>query len=385
MSVSPTAPGSTAALRLANVDRVVRALRSGGPLTQAEVSRTTELAPATVSNIVKSLVAAGVLQTSGGAGRRGATVEFAETAGVVAGVDFGHSHVQVGLGDLSGRVLASRQVPLVHDHRYDDGLGVALELLAELSDGLPGPARSLHGVGLGLPAPIGTTGLVDAGSILPGWIGVDAAAVAGEAFGVTTIVDNDANLGALAEFTVGAGVGTHSMAYIKVASGVGCGLVLDGRVYRGGLGTAGELGHVTIDESGPLCRCGNRGCLEAYVGGSSLIQQYAPVQTDIGVPELIDRALDGDVGARRLVEDAGRHLGHAVSLVANLLAPEAVVVGGEVGVAGDLLLDAVREGLRRHALENVVGRIRVVPAALGTESSAVGAVLLGLEAVRLPI
>lgn len=387
MSVSPTAaaPGSTAALRTANQDRVVRALRSGGELTQAEVSRLTELAPATVSNIVKALVGAGVLTTSGGSGRRGATVRFAETAGVVAGVDFGHSHLQVSVGDLAGHVLAHAQAPLDHDHDHDDGLGVAAGMLRELIDDLPAGARQLHGVGLGLPAPIGPDGVVDAGSILPGWIGVDAVSAARQAFGVTTIVDNDANLGALAEFTVGAGAGATSMVYIKVSSGVGCGLVLDGRVYRGGLGTAGELGHITLDESGPLCRCGSRGCLEAYVGGSSLVEQYSPVQRDLTVPELVARALDGDTGAHRLIEDAGRHLGHAVSVVANLLGPETIVVGGEVARAGDLLLDGVRDGLRRHALEPVARRTQVLAAALGTDSSAVGSVLLALEAVRLPV
>ncbi len=379
-----SAPGSTASLRTANQHRVVDAIRAGDELSQAEISRVTELAPATVSNIVRVLSTAGFLEQSGGAGRRGATVRISRGAGLVAGVDFGHSHVQVSLGDLAGKVIASELRPLDNDHDHDEGLALARELLGGLLDGQATNEGALRAAGLGLPAPVGRNGVIDSGSILPGWVGVSAADAATAVFGVPTLADNDANLGALAESRVGAGVGLSSMVYLKVASGVGAGLVLDGRVYRGGLGTAGEIGHMTMDENGPLCRCGSRGCLEAYVGGFSLVNQLAPLQPDLTMASLVALVQAEDVGARRLVEDAGRYLGRAAAMIANLLGPEIIVVGGDLATAGDLLIDGVRDGLRRHALEPVEREVLVAPAALGDQSSAVGTILLALDAVELP-
>jgi predicted NBD/HSP70 family sugar kinase len=174
------------------------------------------------------------------------------------------------------------------------------------------------------------------------------------------------------------------MVYLKIASGVGSGLVLDDHVYRGGLGTAGEIGHMTMDENGPLCRCGSRGCLEAYVGGFSLVSQLAPLQPDLTMAGLVELVRAEDVGARRLVEDAGRYLGRAAAMIANLIGPELIVLGGELAAAGDLLLDGIGDGLRRHALEPVEREVRVARASLGDQSSAVGALLLALDAVELP-
>ena len=381
-----SAPGSTASLRTANQRRVVEALRASpeSELSQAEISRATELAPATVSNIVKELTAAGFLESESGAGRRGATVKIARGAGLVAGVDFGHSHLQIALGDLAGDVLATVARPLKNDHDHTEGLDLAIKLLDGLLAGQGASRAELRAVGMGLPAPIGRSGTIDSGSILPGWVGVDAAAIAQKVFGVPTLVDNDANLGALAEASVGSGVGATSMAYLKISSGVGCGLILDGRIFRGGLGTAGEIGHLTMDENGPLCRCGSRGCLEAYVGADALTTQFAARQPDITSAELIALALDGDTGARRLIEDSGRYLGRAAAILANVLGLELLIIGGDMIAAGDLLFDGVRHGIRRHALDPVAKTVRVERAALGDKSSAIGSLLFALEAVDLP-
>ncbi|MET0467913.1 MAG: ROK family transcriptional regulator [Aeromicrobium sp.] len=379
-----TSPGSTAALRASNQSRVVRAVREAGGLSQAQIARRTQLAPATVSGIIRELVAAGFLQSEGGAGRRGATVTVSRGAGVVAGVDFGHAHLQVALADLAGEIRDSRLVPLAADAPSDDSLALARTMIDDLLTSAGLTHDSLRAVGMAIPAPIGRDGVIDSGSILPGWVGVEARTAAEKVFEHTTVVDNDANLSALAEWRLGAGRGHQDLVYIKIASGVGCGLVLDGRVHHGGLGTAGELGHLTMDESGPLCRCGSRGCLEAYVGGAALIAQYAPTGGELDVPGFVERALRGDQGARRLIEDAGRHLGEAVAAVANLLGPEVVAIGGDLAAAGDLLLDEVRASMRRHALTPVAREVRVTASELAERPSCVGSVLMALEAVELP-
>lgn len=336
------------------------------------------------TRLIRELVEAGFLHSEAGSGRRGATVTVAPGAGVVAGVDFGHSHLQVALADLAGHLRDSRHVPVASDVPSDEALKLARGLVDELLEAGGLDHTDLRAVGMAVPAPIGRDGVIDSGSILPGWVGVEARSAAEAAFDCTTVVDNDANLSALAEWMLGAGRGHDDLVYIKVASGVGCGLVLGGRVHHGGLGTAGELGHLTIDESGPLCRCGSRGCLEAYVGGAALIAQYAPTGGQLDVPGFVEKALHGDQGARRLIEDAGRHLGETVAAVANLLGPEVVVLGGDLAAAGDLLLDEVRASMRRHALTPVAREVQVTGSALEVRASSAGSVLLALEAVELP-
>lgn len=306
-------PGSTASLRAANQRRVVNALRVRRELSQAEIARTTELAPATVSNIVKELSAAGFLEFERGSGRRGAAVKIARTAGLVAGVDFGHSHLQVALGDLSGNLIGKLSRPLDDDPSHEAGLGLANQLLDELLEANLSDRSSLRAVGMGLPAPISSSGVIESDSILPGWLGVNAAEAATASFGVPTLADNDANLGALAESVAGAGTGHTCMAYLKASSGVGCGLILDGKIFRGGIGTAGEIGHLTMDENGPLCRCGSRGCLEAYVGADALVAQFSAQHPNSTAMELFALAAAGDIGAQRLIEDSGRYLGRAAN------------------------------------------------------------------------
>ncbi|MGH1562952.1 ROK family protein [Mumia sp. DW29H23] len=372
--------GSPSALRSANLERVVGVLRSAAEVSQAEIARRTDLAPATVSNIVRQLVSTGLVETSGGGGRRGLTVRIARGAGLVAGLDFGHSHLEVAVGDLAGRALVGTRRPLDNDHSHTEGLALAEALLDDLLEELGESREAVHAAGLGLPAPITRDGRITAGSILPGWVGVAAADVASKALGMPTLVDNDANLGALAEHRDHPDVTT--LAYLKVSSGIGCGLVLDGHLYRGGLGTAGELGHVTLDETGPLCRCGSRGCLEAYAGGSGLVEQLRGRMPDLAVHDLVDIAVSGDAGARRLLEDAGRALGQGSAILANLLSPEAIVVGGDL--ACDIVVDGIRDGLRRHAVDGLGGEIEVRLSTLGDQASVVGALVTALDAVALP-
>ncbi|MBM9462326.1 ROK family transcriptional regulator [Aeromicrobium sp. YIM 150415] len=371
---------TTAALRARNRRLVFDTVRRGGEVSQAEIARRTSLAPATVSTLVRELERTGLVDVVAGAGRRGAVVRIDRSAGLVGGIDFGHEHVRVCLADLGGTILCSETQAFADDHDYRDALKVAHELLDQLLDAHD-PSLTLHALGVGLPAPISDDGIINSGSILPGWVGVHAAAAVEERFGVPVRVDNDANLGALAEFTHGAGGEVRTMAYLKVSSGIGAGLVLDGQVFHGGLGTAGELGHLTMDEDGPLCRCGSRGCLEAYAGGASLVEQFSTFATDLTVHEFVSRALDGDLGARRLIEDAGRHLGRAAATLAQIVGPELIVVGGDLAEAGELLLDGLRDGLRRHALEPIAQRTHVARATLGDQSCAAGAVLAALDAL----
>jgi glucokinase-like ROK family protein len=380
------APGSTSSLRAANQRRVIALLQLGSDtstVSQAEIARATHLAPATVSNIVRELTAAGLVETTLGSGRRGTTVRISRAAGLVVGVDFGHRHVRVAVGDLNGEVLALEREPMPQDHGHDAGLDAVTTILDRLLDGLGATSSDVVNVGLGLPTPISKEGLVTSAAILPGWVGVNAQAEAEKWLRRPTTVDNDANLGALAEYRRGAGTGHPNMVFVKVSSGVGAGLVLEGRLFRGADGMAGEIGHLTLDEQGPFCRCGSRGCLEAYASVGMAQELLTSQLPDASIDEIIAAAQGGNVSAVRMFEDAGRHLGWGVAMLANLINPSAVVVGGDMSRAGDLLLDPVRVGLRRHALASVAANTVVTPAALGERASVIGALLLAVDRTEL--
>ncbi|MFT4288286.1 ROK family transcriptional regulator [Nocardioides sp.] len=382
-SASPAAasPGSTAALRTANQQRVLDVLR-GGPSarhTQAELARLTGLAPATVSNIVRELAGTGLVETEAGSGRRGSSVWISRSAGLVAGVDFGHSHVAVAVGDLTGEIIAEERQALEPTHAYDDSLKLAAALLTGLAAGHAPVLR----VGMGVPAPI-SGGVVRAAGILPGWHNVDSLAAAEDAFGTPVDVENDANLGALAEHRQGVAQGHSSSVFVKLSSGVGAGIVLDGRIYHGASGTAGELGHLTLDEQGPPCRCGGRGCLEAYTSTANVLAMLSGQHPGADFDDVVALARDGDASSRRALEDAGLHLGWGLAGVVNLLNPDLVVVGGDMARAGELLLESARIGLRRHALD-AVALTPVLASELGERASLVGAVLAAAERTQLAV
>ena len=388
----PAAPGSTASLRAANQRRVLGVLLRRGAVTQAAIARETGLASGTVSSIVRELAEADILATVAGAGRRGTEVTLGEGAGVVAAIDFGHSHVTVALGDLGGRVLAERSAGLQPAYDADEGLGRAADLL-EVVLTETGTARSaVRNLGLGLPCPL-VDGIVTSSAIMPAWVGLDARELSEARLAIPVHLDNDANLGALAEHRCGSGRGHANVVFVKVSSGVGAGLILDNRLFRGTNGTAGEIGHLTRDEQGPLCRCGSRGCLEAYAA-SGLARSLMADQLPGDVPAdgvaaqppstdaVIAAAQQGNVAAQRVFEDAGLHLGWGLATITNLLNPGVIAVGGDMSHAGELLLDSVRVGLRRHALAGA-GSAPVVVAELGDRASIVGGLILAIDATDL--
>jgi predicted NBD/HSP70 family sugar kinase len=193
-------------------------------------------------------------------------------------------------------------------------------------------------------------------------------------------IENDANLGALAELTWGAGRGCANFAYIKAATGIGAGLVIDGSLLHGASGTAGEIGHTTLDEAGALCYCGNRGCLETVASGAAIVRLVA--QTGDGSPTLegvIERAAAGDPRCRRAISDAGREIGVAVAGLCNLINPERVIVGGLLSRAGSILLNPMRESIRRHAVQAAAEQLVVLPAVYVERAELLGSLALALH------
>ncbi|MET8748485.1 ROK family transcriptional regulator [Streptomyces sp. NPDC004667] len=376
-------PGSQSSLHRANLERVVRAVRLAGSLTQAEIARTTGLSAATVSNIVRELKEAGTVEvtdTSAG-GRRARSVSLSGDAGIVIGVDFGHTHLRVAVGNLAHQVLAEETEPLDVDASWVDGFDRAEALVGRLIEGVGVGRDKVIGVGLGVPGPIDVeSGTLGSTAILPGWAGINPRRELSQRLGVPVYVDNDANLGALGELVWGSGRGVKDLAYIKVASGVGAGLVINGQIYRGPGGTAGEIGHITLDESGPVCRCGNRGCLETFAAARYVLPllqgSHGP---ELTMERVVELAREGDPGCRRVISDVGRHVGSGVASLCNLLNPSRVVLGGSLAEAGELVLAPIRESVGRYAIPSAARQLSVLTGSLGGRAEVLGALALVLS------
>jgi predicted NBD/HSP70 family sugar kinase/biotin operon repressor len=386
-SVSKTGDGTLSWLRYRNRTRVLDVLRERGRLSQADIARATGLSRTTVHSLVADLREEGMVaeleaRSDGrSAGRPGVTLALCDAARAVIGIDFGHTHVEVGLADLTGTIVSERRCELDVSHRAKDAFDTAARLATEaLADaGVAGEA--VVGVGIGIPGPIDRQrGASGSATILPGWGGLRIADEMESRLGLAVEIENDANLGALAEMTWGAGRGFSNFAYIKAATGIGAGLVIDGRLLHGSSGTAGEIGHTTLDETGALCYCGSRGCLETVASGPAILRLVAHGgDVSLTLAAVIDRALAGDIRCRRAIADAGREMGVAVAGLCNLINPERVIVGGLMSRAGELLLEPLRSSLERHAVQAAADVVDVVAADFVERAELLGAVALALQ------
>jgi len=377
--------GSLTSLREGNRKRVIDALRERGVASRAELARMTGLSRSTVSTIVGDLIDAGLAGEREGqpdgevhAGRPPVMVALNRSAGVALGLDFGHRHLRVAVSDLSHTVLAEAWCELDVDHSSTEGLDRAAEFVDRVLAEAGAERSHVIGASMGLPAPIDrVSGSVQESSILPGWVGVDAAGEASRRLGLPVEVENDANLGALAEFTWGAAKGRSEVVYLKVSSGIGAGLISGGKLQHGVSGTAGEVGHMVIANGGPVCRCGNRGCLEAIGSARAVADLLASSRREpVSTHDLIELSAGGDAAAQRLIADAGRAIGVAVASLCNILNPQSVVVGGDLAAAGDVLLEPMRDVVRRMALPSAVADVQIVAAVLGDRAEMLGALAL---------
>ena len=371
-------------LREGNRKRVIDALRVRGVASRADLARLTGLSRSTVSTIVGDLVESGLAGEREAAlddgevhtGRPPVMVSLNRSAGVALGIDFGHRHLRVAVSDLSHTVLAETWCELDVDHSSKEGLDRAAEFVELVLDEAGAERDHVIGAAMGLPAPI-DSGSVQEHSILPGWVGVDAAGEASDRLGLPVEVENDANLGALAEYTWGAAKRRSEVVYLKVSSGIGAGLISGGRLQHGVSGTAGEVGHMVITDGGPVCRCGNRGCLEAIASSRAVADLLSESRREpVSPTQLLELSDGGDAAAQKLIGDAGQAIGVAVASLCNILNPKCVIVGGDLAAAGDVLLEPMRDVVTRMALPSAAADLELVAAVLGDRAEMLGALAL---------
>ena len=374
--------GSQTALREANRATVIDTVRRYGGLTQVELAAATGLAAATVSNTARELQGAGAVdvRTTIHNGRRAQLVTMVHRTGIAAGIRIGTRHMSIALADSAQQVLVEQTLPLPHEHRADTSLDRAALLVVELLERVGSSLGELLGIGVAVPAPVdAATGTISVPGILRGWDDAPVAQVMSKRLGVPVFVDNDANLGALAESRVGAARLYQDSVYVRVSHGTGAGVVLSGRLHRGFAGTAGEIGHVQVDAGGVVCLCGSRGCLNTVVGAPALIEVLRASRGPLTLRDIVTLAVDGDPGCRQVVEDAGSAVGAVVAGLAIAVNPQCVVVGGELAETGEVLLAPMREAIRRRVPLNHIAPLEVVGAELGPQAEVIGALLLVLE------
>jgi predicted NBD/HSP70 family sugar kinase len=377
--------GSQSTLREANRAAILDAVKRHGGLTQVELTGATGLSAATVSTIVKELVASNVVEvrSTTRSGRRAQLVTPAHRLGLVGGVVIGHRHIQVAVADTAHQILAEQMLPLPPEHRADTTLDRVALLVVELMERLGRSLDELEGVGVAVPAPVDTqSGVVLVRGVLRGWDELPIAHVLRKRMGLPVFVDNDANLGALAESRVGAARDCVDALYVRVSHGTGAGVVLGGRVRREP-GTTGEIGHVRVLPSGQICRCGSRGCLDTVVGSWALLEALRASHGSLTLRDVVGLAKEGDHGCVRVVADAGAAVGEVVADLATTLAPERIVIGGELAETGEVLLAPLRDALRRRSLLTIPAPLEVVRAELGGRAELVGAILLALQQTDL--
>jgi predicted NBD/HSP70 family sugar kinase len=392
MSPAPaTEPASPEqASGLARAGDLFQLLRDGRARTRAELALTTGLARSTVAARIDALIASGLVGPAGEAnssgGRPPSRFAFNPAARAVLAVDVGATHVIVAVTDLSGEVLAERRLAQDVAAGPEAVLGkVVKEGLALLQKAGRG-THDLAGVGIGLPGPVEhATGRPVKPPIMPGWDGFDVVRYVQRSLPVPVLVDNDVNIMALGERT--AHWPEHAnFLFIKVATGVGSGIISSGELQRGANGTAGDLGHVRVPRGDDvLCRCGNYGCLEALASAPALAaeleRQGVPASKGSDVLRLVS---EGNVQAIHALRQAGRDVGDVLATVVNLLNPSVIVIGGSLGQAGEHLMAGVREVVYRRSLPLATSHLRIALSLAGDKAAILGASQLVTQYVLSP-
>ena len=378
-----------------NRARVIRAVMVD-PAPQNQLAQVTGLSEATVSSIVRSLIAEGVLRTEPGVDRTKRVSLASDVRGAAVGVDVGYTHVTVAVRAVADAQLYSVTEPAGIESSRTNWVDTAVGMVRGLLTDAGLAYDDIVSVGMAVPGATDPhSGSISQHVVAPlrnpaDSPGDDPVSALSKALSLRVVADNDANLGAFAEFLHGESRDSKFLVYVKASHGVGAGIIVDGGIIRGVTGFAGELGHVTVDRNGPVCRCGNRGCLEAFIGERRLVDEvrtaysghtmWMPSTLDM----LIERARQGDPVDRRVLQDAGRHLGYALAQMNNLLNPDKIVIGGRLSQARDpeLLMDPLRNEFQQFALRHVRD-VPIVATQLADEAQIRGAIALGLRSHRL--
>ncbi len=383
-----------------NTKQILRVIRQLNPISRSEIVEKTNLTAATVSRIVSKLIKFNLVTETGygesNGGRKPVMLELNSDSILTIGIDIEIDEVKGVVIDLKGEILEQYSLCIIGKKEKDDILNKVKEVVKDLlfkKDYL----KRIVGIGIGMH------GLVDYErgiSIYPpafGWKDVPVAKIIKKEFDLPVIIENNVRALTLAENWFGVGKNLENFICLKVGSGIGSGIFTDGRIYRGASNAAGEIGHNVVDEEGPLCTCGNYGCLESMASNPAIVKraQKALKQgadsiinnlvksnlNDLSIDMILLAAHQGDHLAKQILQDTGRYLGVGIANLINILNPEAVIISGNIVMAGDIVLESLRSTVQNRALSYPVNHVKIINSKMNNEGVAVGAATLILESV----
>ncbi|WP_283136952.1 ROK family transcriptional regulator [Rhizohabitans arisaemae] len=374
---------------LASSGEVFRLIRNGEAVTRADIGRVTGLSRPAVSLRVSELLDHGfvVEHTDGPStgGRPPVRLGFNAAGGVVLAASLGASRTQIAVCDLAGEPVAAAELTI----DVEQGPDTVLTLLMDVWDDLLGqiPAAPIRGVGLGVPATVEFAhGRIQSVRVMASWTGVAIPPLIARRYGVPVFVDNDVNVIAVGEHRAVYHDEVGDMLFVKISTRVGAGVISGGRIQRGALGAAGEIGHIPVrDGDGVLCRCGNVDCLDALVSGTALLAQLVARGRAVdSLADVVALVRAGDAETMALVRRAGRRLGEVVASAVNLLNPAVVVLGGDMADVFEHLVAGVREVVYQRSTALATRNLRITPSKLGPGAGVTGCAAMVLDEILTP-
>lgn len=365
-------------------------LRDGRPRTRSELAAATGFARSTITARVEELLQTGFIAPVGDAastgGRPPARVAFNPSARVVAAGDIGATHATVAVMDLAGTTLAKAREQIQIADGPEPVLDRLTETVSSLLSELQRTPEDLIAVGIGLPGPVEhSTGKPSQPPIMPGWDGFDVPDYVQRTFDVAVLVDNDVNIMALGE-RAACWPQTDNMLFLKVATGIGSGIISSGQLQRGEKGTAGDVGHIAVNRAaGIACRCGNIGCLEAIAGRPAVARSLRSAGVDVpNDSDVMALVRQGNILASQTMRQAGRDIGEVLNMCVSLLNPAVVVIGGSMAEAGEQLIAGIREVVYARSTPLATQDLSIVQARTGADAGITGAAIMALDHVLAP-
>ncbi len=382
----PMRAGSKQLIREINQAIVLNAIRTHDAISRTDIAAESKLSMPTVSAITAELIELGLIyEREAGVstgGRRPVLLALNHLGGYVVGIKLTEDAVIAALTDLEATIVGRSIAPLVDRTPAGTAATIAsciTTLCADVGN------RPLLGVGIGMAGVIDRSKALVHFATYFGWEDVPFAGMVEQQIHVPVIIDNDVNALTAAEQWFGAGRGAKDFLVVSIGRGVGLGMVLDGQLYRGAAGGAGELGHITVVPDGPLCACGKRGCLEALIGDPAMTQRVSSLLgRSVSITEAVELALHGDAIVQSVFAAAGRTLGMAVANLVNILNPELIIIGGEGTHAGQLIIEPLEAALQQHSFNGLRDQVRLVIEPWGDEAWARGAASLILSELFSP-
>jgi glucokinase-like ROK family protein len=380
---------------------IMRALRRQGRISRGEISNITGWSKAKASQQIRSLVSKGYLvETGEGAsqgGRRPRLLRINDQLGYVAGMDIGATSLEIVLADVTGSILQRRSEPADVRLSPQTLLGRCRQLLLDLIGLQKGTPDQILGIGVGVPGPVDfARGVLVAPPLMPGWENFQIRDFIKEGFPAAfVVVDNDVNIMALGEQRAGDAANIDHFIFVKIGTGIGAGIISNGRIHRGSDGCAGDIGHICVDKKGPLCACGNTGCLEAMGAGpaiasrameaarngaSPILCQMMEANGGVLHPEDVNVACrEGDQAALDIIRASGQMVGDVLAGLVNFFNPSHIFIGGGIANFGNHLLVAIRSAVLQRSLPLATSHLIIKYSRMGSDAGVTGAIALALE------